>query len=114
FCRGPANEIVDLALFIAQRCTCRTDNDDPTVGQNDFRRKNVIGSRAVNWNVRAGRIVRDHAADGGARAGSDVGSKTKSVRLKKHVQMIEDCTSDGAHTALVDVEVERVSLAAWV
>src|SRR6266516_4005029 len=49
FCHVRANEIVDLALFVAQRFTRRADNDDSTVGQNDFRRKNVIGSRAVNW-----------------------------------------------------------------
>ena len=107
-----ANEIVDLALFVAQGFTCRTDNDDPTVGQNDFRRKNVIGSRAVDWNVRAGRIVRDHAADGGARAGSDVGPKTKSVRLEKRVQLIEDDTGAGAHAAFVDIEIVDLAIVA--
>src|SRR5256885_524205 len=51
-------------------------------------------------------------ADGGARAGGDVGSKTKSVRLEKRVQLIEDDTGAGAHAAFVDVEIVDLAIVA--
>ena len=86
--------------------------DNSAVGQNDFGRKNVIRSGAVNWNVRAGRIVRDHAANRGARTGRDVRSETKSVRFEKRVQLIEHDTSADADGAIVDVEIVDLAIVA--
>src|SRR5947209_1518115 len=105
-----AHESVDLALFVAQRFVLRTNSDYPAVRQNNFGRKNVIGSRAVDRNVRTGRIVCDHAADGGARAGRDVGAETKSVRLEKRIQLIEHHTGADADAAIVDVEIVDLAI----
>src|SRR6266480_3544396 len=65
----------------------------------------MVGSRAVNRNVCTGRIVRDHATDGGARAGRDVRSETKSVRLKKRIELVEHDAGANANAEIVDVEI---------
>src|SRR5881394_4015495 len=72
----------------------------------------MIGSRAVDWNARTGRIVCDHAADGGARAGRNVGAETKSVRIEKRVQLIEHDTGADADAAIVDVEIVDLAIVA--
>ncbi len=51
-----------------------------SIGHDDFERKNMIGGRAVDWHVRAGRIVRNHTAERCARACCNIRTKTKPVR----------------------------------
>src|SRR5207237_8008235 len=104
--------MVDLALFVAQGFVLRPNTDYPSVRQNNFGRKNMIGSGAVDRNARTGRIICDHAADGGARAGRDVGAETKSVRIKKRIQLIEHNTGADADAAIVDVEVVDLAIVA--
>src|SRR5947207_13364827 len=104
--------MVDLALFVAQGFVLRPNRDYPAVRQNNFGRKNMIGSRAVDRNARTGRIICDHAADGGARAGRDVGAETKSVRSKKRIQLIEHDTGADADAAIVDVEIVDLAIVA--
>ena len=104
--------MVDLALFVAQGFVLRPNRDYPAVRQNNFGRKNMIGSRAVNRNVRTGRIVCDHAADGGTRAGRDVGAETKSVWIEKRIQLIEHDTGADADAAIVDVEIVDLAIVA--
>src|SRR5438552_18487956 len=72
----------------------------------------MIGSGAVDRNARPGRIVCDHAADGGARAGRDVGAETKSVRIKKRIQLIEHGTGADADAGIVDVEIVDLAIVA--
>src|SRR5437588_12956478 len=96
--------MVDLALFVAQGFVLRPNSDYPSVRQNNFGRKNMIGSRAVDWNARTGRIVCDHTADGGARAGRDVGAETKSVRIEKSIQLIEHDTRDDSDAVVCERE----------
>src|SRR5260370_40339748 len=102
--------MVGLALFVAQGFVLRPNSDYPAVRQNNFGRKNMIGSRAVNRNARTGRIICDHAADGGARAGRDVRAETKSVRTEKRVQLIEHHTGPEADAAIVDVEIVDLAI----
>ncbi len=107
-----AHEIVDLASFVAERLVLRTNRDYPAVRQNNLGRENVIGSCAVNRNVRTGGIVRNHTADGCARAGRDVGPETKSVRIEKRIQLIEHHTRADADAAIVDVEIVDLAIVA--
>ena len=86
------------------------DFDNSAVCQNNFRGKNVIGGHAVNWDPRAGRIVRDHPADGGARTRGHVGAETKSMRLEKPVQLVEHDAGADAHAAIVDVEIVDLAI----
>ena len=72
----------------------------------------MIGSRAVNRNVRTGRIVCDHAADGGTRAGRDVWAETKSVWIEKRIQLIEHDTGADADAAIVDFEIIDLAIVA--
>src|SRR5436189_155309 len=46
---------------------------DVAVGEEDFQLQDVVDGLAVDDGVRAGRVVRDHAADRGAVGGRDVG-----------------------------------------
>src|SRR5438046_6163932 len=72
----------------------------------------MIGSGAVDRNARPGRIVCDHAADGGARAGRNVGAETKSVRIEKRIQLIEHDTGADADAAILDVEIDDLAIVA--
>ncbi len=107
-----ADEFIDSSLFIAQRLSRRTDLNSSAVGQNDFGRNDMIGSGPVNWNTCAGRIVRDHAADGRARAGRNVGTETKPVRFEKRVYLIEHNAGADTDAAIVDVEIVDLAIVA--
>jgi hypothetical protein len=62
--------------------------------------------------MRAGRIICDHAPDGGARTGRDVRPKTKAVRFEKGVELIEDNAGSYAHRAFFNVETFDFSIVA--
>src|SRR5712692_5301297 len=70
----------------------------------------MVGRRAVNWDVRAGGIVRDHSADGGAGTRRHVWAETKSVRLEKRVQLIKHYTGANPHGAIFDVELGDLAI----
>src|SRR5712692_7504031 len=70
----------------------------------------MVGRRAVNWDVRAGGIVRDHSADGGAGTRRHVWAETKSVRLEKRVQLIKHYTGADPHGAIFDVELDDLAI----
>ena len=105
-----AYEILDLALLGAQRFVRRSDRDDSAVGQNDFGREDVVGGGAINRNPCTGGIVCNHAPDGGARARGNVGPETKSVRIKKHIQLIEHHSGADADAAIVEIEVVDLAI----
>jgi len=84
------------------------DEEAFAVGENDFHFDDVIGGGAINRSVGAAGIIGDHAAEGGARAGGDVGAEAEAMRTKKMVQLIEDYAGADAHGALCQVEIGNI------
>ena len=72
----------------------------------------MIGCGAIDRYMRAGRIVRDHAADRRARARGDIGTKAKPVRLKKLVQLIQNNPRSGANRARFQIQFGDLTIVA--
>ena len=70
----------------------------------------MVGRGAVDRNVRPGRIVRDHAAERGARAGRDIRSETKAVRPQERVELIEHNAGADAHRTIIDIQIEDLAV----
>ena len=66
----------------------------------------MIDGLAVQHRSRAARVVRDHAADGRAARGGDVGREAQAVRLQLRVQLVEHDARLDARPALGDVHLE--------
>src|SRR5947207_14955358 len=69
----------------------------------------MIRGRSINRHARAGRIIRDHAAERGARTRRHVRPKTKSVRPQESIELIEHHAGADTHGAFL--EIERADLA---
>ena len=106
------DEIRDHIPLRSQRLVGGADLMNGAVGHHQLLRDHVVRGRAVNRDARAGRIVRDHAADGGARAGGDVRAETKSVRLEKGVELIEDNAGAGADGARFEIQIGDLAVVA--
>ena len=87
---GPGGRTRSSILRIRRLATdpC-PDRFNSAVRHDDFQRDHVIGSCAVDWATRTGRIIGDHSAKRGARAGCHVRSETKSVRLQEIVELVQ-------------------------
>src|SRR6266446_10856140 len=102
--------MVDLIAF-GPECFVRWPNAyGSSIDKNDLGRNDMVRGRAVNWDVCAGGIVRDHPAEGGAGTGRHVWAETKSVRLEKRIQLIEHDTGADAHGAIFDVELGDLAI----
>ena len=89
-----------------------TDLVNGSVRQDQFLGHNMIRRRAVNRNPRPGGIIRDHAADGGARAGGDVRAETKPVRVEEPVQLIEHDPRSSANGACLEIQISDLAVVA--
>ena len=105
-----ANEIVDLIAFGPECVVGRPNAYGSSIDKNNLGRNDVVGGRAVNWDVRAGGIVCDHSAERGARTCRNIGPKTKSVRLEKGVQLIEHNPGANLHRAIFDFELGDLAI----
>src|SRR5262245_1568400 len=72
----------------------------------------MIRSDAVHWGVRAGRIVRDHAAERCPGAGGDVWTEPKSMRTQESVKLLEHGARADAHRAAVHIQVSDLTIEA--
>ena len=72
----------------------------------------MIGCRAVDRHARAGRIVRDHSADGRTGTRGHIGAKTKSVRFEKCVQLIQNNASAGPDGASFQIQLRNLTIVA--
>src|SRR5215471_6741903 len=72
----------------------------------------MISRGAVNRNPRAGRIVGDHSANRRARTGSNVRTKTKTVRPEEIVELIQNHACPNADRTFVDIEIVDLSIVA--
>ena len=89
-----------------------TNRLNAPIRHDQFLRDDVIRRRSVNRNARAGGIVRDHAADRRARARGHIRAKTKTVRLEKRVELIEDNTRAGVNGARVQIQLGDLAIVA--
>ena len=80
---------------------------DGTIGKDDFLLQHVVDGLAVEDGARAARIVRHHAADGGAAGGRNVGCEAKTVRTQCGVEFIEHDAWLDAHPAFFHIEFEN-------
>ena len=58
------------------------------IGKHDLELKHVVDRLAVENGSRPGRVVADHAADGGAAAGRGIGPEQKSVRPQVGIELV--------------------------
>src|SRR5256885_14935040 len=65
----------------------------------------MVGSCSVKRCARAGRIVRDHSADGRARTRRHIRPETKAVRFQKSVKLIQYHTGAHAYPAFFQIEL---------
>ena len=79
------------------------------VGEHDFLFQHVIDGLAVEHRSRAARVVRYHAADGGAAGGGNVWSETEAMRTQLRVEFIEH--DSRLHT---DPPLIRVTSRIWL
>src|SRR5438552_2048253 len=81
-----------------------SDRFDAAVRHDNFQRDHVIGCCAVDRATRTGRIIGDHSAKRGARAGCYVRSETESVRLQEIVELVQHNAGPDAGAALFKIE----------
>ena len=77
---------------------------DAAVGHHHFQRKHVVPRAAIEWRMRSGGIVGDHAAEGGARAGGDIRTEPPAVRPQKVIQLIQYHPRSDAHGAPFQIQ----------
>ena len=70
----------------------------------------MIGGCPINRASRAGRIISDHSAERSARARCHVRAETKSVWLKKIVELIENNACSDAHAAFFQIEIGDLAI----
>ena len=75
---------------VERRAIERTETRHRAVRQHDVELEDVIDRLAVQDRAGAARVVRDHAADGGAAGRRDVGREPQPVRPQLRVQVVED------------------------
>ena len=81
------------------------DNGHRAITQHQLERGHVVGGGAVNRSVGAGRIARDHPAEGGARRGGDIGAKPQSMRRELGVELIEHHPRPHPHRPTLRIEI---------
>ena len=89
-----------------------TNRLNAPIRHDQFLRDDVIRGRAVNRDARAGRIVRDHAADRRARARGHIRAETKTVRLEEGIKLIEHNTGAGADRAGLEIQIGDLAIVA--
>ena len=83
----------------------RPDRHDPAISQHDFQLVDMIRGSAINWRVGAARIIGDHPAEGGPRAGRHVRPEAKPMRTQQIVQMIQHHARPHAHRAPLQIQL---------
>jgi hypothetical protein len=79
-----------------------------SVGQDDALFQDVVDGLAVDDRACAARVVRHHAAKGGAAGRRNIGCETQSVRSKGEIQVVEDDSRFDASPAVVEIDLENV------
>src|SRR5438874_6028031 len=77
---------------------------DAAVRHDNFQRDHVIGCCSVDRATRTGRIIGDHSAKRGARAGCYVRSETESVRLQEIAELVQHSAGPDADAALSKIK----------
>ena len=77
------------------------------IGQRDHRFLNVVDGPAPPHAARAGGVVRDHAAYGGAARGGNVGRKTQAERRQLRIQFIQHDAGFHADPPLVRIHFQH-------
>ena len=70
----------------------RPEMRERSVREHDVLLEHVIDGLSVEHRARAGRVVRHHAADGGAAGRRDVGREAEPVLAKRRVQLVQHDT----------------------
>src|SRR2546430_16866006 len=94
-----------LGAFRFERAVLRADFFDSSIGQDNLGCKHMVGRCSVKRCARAGRIVRDHSADGCARTSRHIRPETKAVRFQKSVQLIQYHACAHAHATFFEFEL---------
>src|SRR5262249_53378339 len=95
-----------LARFVELRLVECAKPRERAVGEHDVELEDVIDGFAVQDRPGAARIVRDHAAEGGATRRGDVWREAKPVDLELRVQLVEDDARLDPGRQVADADVD--------
>lgn len=84
-------------LLVQLHFVQRPQFDNAAVRQQHAQLQHMVDGLAMNQRVRAGRIVGDHAAEGGAIGGGDVRRELQAERLDVLVEVVQHAARLNAH-----------------
>jgi hypothetical protein len=99
------NQVFDQVTLLWQRLAVGGNFREPSTREHDIQPRDMIPRGAVHQGMRAAGIVRDHSANRRPRAGGHIRSETKSVRMQKMIQLIEDDSCADVHRAALQINV---------